>query len=113
MYLAWLVRFLRGPEALAFQGMHLQKDIRNNIDSAVLYDLAGNAFATPCVLAICIVQFAVLSRSCAARQMCLRLSAQSSHLPCSHLSSSRGGCVLGTDQDDGDEECDLSTLVTQ
>ena len=109
MYLAWLVRFLRGPEALALQGIHLPPEVRNKFDSALLNDLAGNAFATPCVLAICIVQLAVLSRSCAARRMCL-LTAQSSQLPCSHLSSSRGVCM---DQDDGDEECDFSVLVSQ
>ena len=60
-YVAWLVRLLRGYEAMALQGMFLTEETKLRFsDKPILQDLAGNAFATPCVLSITILHMAVM-----------------------------------------------------
>ena len=60
-YLAWLVRLLRGYEAMALQCMCLSEGTKLRFsDKPILQDLAGNAFATPCILSITILHMAVM-----------------------------------------------------
>ena len=61
-WLAWLGRYLRGHEALQLQGMYVPHSMKNKYDSPFLQDLAGNAFATPCILSGTILHLCVLSR---------------------------------------------------
>ena len=123
IYLCWRGRCLRGAEAMALQGIFLEKAVARTYKSSFLQNLAGNAFPTPCVLAMSIMQLAVLSKAwvlsahcnvapaLAACDSCMG-SSSSSEDDFVDLEASQLSCIGGSSRfDSGDEsdrdECDF------
>jgi site-specific DNA-cytosine methylase len=108
--LGWKARMLRGHEAMALQGFWLPKSVARRYNSAFLQDLAGNAFSTPCVLAVTLMQFICLQMllQCTVyRQNIPRQVAVVAAKPAMSLSEL---LCLGSDDDGSDSELDFSAL---
>ena len=108
---------------MALQGIFLEKAVARTYKSSFLQNLAGNAFPTPCVLAMSIMQLAVLSKAwvlsahcnvapaLAACDSCMG-SSSSSEDDFVDLEASQLSCIGGSSRfDSGDEsdrdECDF------